>query len=166
MGKWSAESDPGAPNFNRTSFRPTRVPSKSGDTASNGADSINRPFSGARVGRFDRQPAIPVRYPRRMHYRKPRELDEDSLHLIFQSLPMSEHAPELRGRLAGYEAKARRRLYEWYMSQLWNVQRCTRFQMDAYQQLGMLMNQVVIKTQYTRTSFRRIIRKILHELLL
>lgn len=140
MGKWSAETDPGVPHFDRTSFRPTRGPSKSGAAVSKGAAGLERPFSGARVGRFERRPAIPVRYPRRMHYRKPRELDEDSMHLIFASLPMSELAPEIRGRLAGYEAKARRRLYEWYMNQLWSVQRCTRFQMDAYQQLGQPLN--------------------------
>ena len=36
MGKWSAESDSRFPNFNRTSFRPTRGPNKSDAAASDG----------------------------------------------------------------------------------------------------------------------------------
>ena len=63
------------------------------------------------------QPAIPVRMTRRGRVRKPHELDEDNVHILFKNMPMSEYNPAIRTALAIHKARLRRQVYRAYVEQ-------------------------------------------------
>ena len=78
------------------------------------------------------RPAIPVRLTRRWRFRKPHDLDEDTAHLVFQSMPLTEHNPEFRGAFALHKVRLGRQLYRAYVEQERAVNRVTTRQENMY----------------------------------
>lgn len=81
------------------------------------------------------RPAIPVRLTRRWRFRKPRDLDEDTAHLIYDSMPLSERNPQIRGALALHKTRLRRQVYRAFLEQERAVNKVTIRQTAMYETL-------------------------------